>query len=430
MLFILGVILWFETLLIYKWHRDVLNPAFVFSLVFFLAALNLISNIIYLDIEIHLVTVLFITFGVFAFFVGTLITNKVNVCFKLNLFGTRKRRIHTTNKILLLVLAFNFFAIAYITGEVYYLAQQYGDYQGNILGSLSRFAEVSKFGNMGLRIGMISTFLSAVAEAEAFVTGYIIVKNMVDKKRISLLMYCCFFTSFLSTFCQGSRGGVFIIISLIVVWILLYRRQRRLSFKLLKGILCIAILAIAVFQIAGDVVGKTWNVPAYEYFSVYLGFPIYNLDVVLLEGIPEASPVGVASFSGLYRKVFSMLGMDYYPYDYLKDFLNLEGHNTGNVYTIFGYLIADFGYVGSMIALVIIGALMQSFFNSVKKTRHNTSINTIVYGYLLSCIAFSFFSNKICENITVYHLGVLVFGFVWLNLFTRRVAYAHEPINI
>ena len=38
----------------------------------------------------------------------------------------------------------------------------------------------------------------------------------------------------------------------------------------------------------------------------------------------------------------------------------------------------------------------------------------------MSSVAFSFFSNKICENVTIYHIYMFLFVFIILNFLTKK----------
>ena len=49
----------------------------------------------------------------------------------------------------------------------------------------------------------------------------------------------------------------------------------------------------------------------------------------------------------------------------------------------------------------------------------------VLYSYMLVCIAFSFFSNKVCENISFYH----IYMFAFVLLFTRNIKMGLENYN-
>ncbi|MGN8754268.1 O-antigen polymerase [Blautia sp. HCP3S3_C4] len=430
MIYILVFVLIMEFFLIYLVFKDILNPSVVLAIVFIIASLNLLTNVYSIGINIEVETVAVICVGVFAFFLGAMLTYNLRIKLVIRSYGNntsrREKNIFVPKRYMVIMLGFNLLGCIYILREVYSLTIKYAYYNGSILGALSVFAEVSKFGNIGLRVGTISTLLSAILEAEAYVCGYIIVKNIIDKKKNSLLFYSCFVTSLCSTFCQGSRGGIFVIIALITLYIFLYRKRRqtkRINPRLVRRMVIILIVAILVFLFMGIVTGKQWNISFYEYISVYLGFPISNLDTAIKNGIPQAEIPGIVSFGALLKKILPLFGIEVPNYSYLSKFIYLNGHNMGNVYTIFGPLIVDFGYFGMSLLLIIIGSIMQLLYNVANKSESVISISQILYVYFLTCIAFSFFSNKICENITVFHMYELFFVVLWSRLLTKKKIY-------
>lgn len=99
-------------------------------------------------------------------------------------------------------------------------------YQGSILGSLSVYAEVSKFSSIDMKISTISTLLTALCEAEGYMFGYFIAYNLAHKIKTSKMMILCFITAFISTFCQGSRGGIFMILASVIEYIIVYKEKR------------------------------------------------------------------------------------------------------------------------------------------------------------------------------------------------------------
>ena len=431
-IYILVILLGVLVAFIYLLCQDVLNPALIFAIVFFLAAANLATNINSVGVTLHIDTVIYILVGVLAFFIGSIVVSKTtfrissNGYFRFKYFSGR--HVHLPKKKMLIILVFNMVGCAYIMYDVYSLVKNYVGYIGNILGAAGTFATYSKYGDMGLQISGISNILVCVLETESYVIGYIIATNLAKKRKTDLITILCFVTSFISTFCMGSRGGVLIIISIAFMFIMQYRLIRsvkHISMKLVRRMIMVVIFAIIVFQISGTLAQKNWDVPFYEYLSVYVGFPIYNFDVAFNNGIVHTDIFGAASFGGLYKNFLS----DFETYTNFRTFLHLNGHNMGNVYTIFATLTADFGNYGSMIALFVIGFLMQVLYNSAKKDKEELSVKKIVCAFFLVCTAFSFFSNKICEAIIVWRFYWLVFLYIWKIVLTSKKG-EHNNIDI
>ena len=74
-----------------------------------------------------------------------------------------------------------------------------------------------------------------------------------------------------------------------------------------------------------------------------------------------------------------------------------------------------------MIACFIIGIIVEFIYiRTIRNKKNNDEFITILCGYIMSSVAFSFFSNKICENVTIYHIYMFLFVFIILNFLTKK----------
>lgn len=418
-------ILLIELVLVYKVFKNIVQPSFLLVLVFTVSSLNLFTNCFFLNISIGLNTVLIITCGCACFFIGSLLVHyiygkKGNMHQVTSSVDTVEKGIEISNSLLFIITIINLVGCSYIIYNVYTLVVQTFNYSGSILGSLSVFATESKFGTTGIKINTISTIFSCLLEAEAYVIGYVIVKNLVKKISPSIAELVCFTSSFLSTFCQGSRSGVCILISLVLLYVFLYQKQQNLK-NVMKQVffklLLVVCFAVFLFWISGEITGKNWNVSFYEYLSVYLGFPIYNLNHALNIGITQPEIPGLVSFDAILKKILPLINITYAPYTLTREFVYFDGHNMGNVYTIFYYLIADFGVLGMFFFMFLIGGIMQILFEHALNNKQVLSLAEVVLCYFLTTVSFSFFSNKICEVIAVFHIIEVGFAYLWIKIF-------------
>lgn len=423
MIWLLIIVTFLILLLIYLCEKDIISPSFVFCGVFLIAELNVLTNVDKLNVRISEDTFIVVIGGILIFFIGSLIAGYIVKRIKFSPL-LENRELYLNKKNMTVLLFFNIFSIGILLSEVYKLTIEKAMYSGSILGALSVYAEVSKFQSIDMSISTMGTLLAVICEAEGYTLGYIIADNWARKKNVSKVSIWCFITAFLSTFCQGSRGGVFMIIVAIFVFVLAYREERNINnvgFKLIFEMLLVVCLLIGIFQVIGVVTGKMWDISFYDYFSVYLGDPLINLNTKLHEGIIRSQVMGQTSFPTLVKKIFQVCGREIPSYYGLSNFQYYEGHNLGNVYTIFAYLIADYGVLGMFMVLLIIGFCIQSMYIIAKKCKTQTSVERVIWAYMLASVAFSFFSNKICQNITFFRL--IMFVFVWLlmkNMFTRK----------
>lgn len=406
-----------ELVVSYFLDHDILSPSFIFSFVFVLSELNLLTNVSFLDLTLHDITLYVIVGGIACFGVGSLLASKIFIRSRKKMVNIPRNiscasfEKYLNNKYLTFILIINIITILYVTHEVVNIAYSYG-FGGTFFGAIGRYAELAKFSSYDIKISTVSTLLTAFSEAAGYLCAAIIIKCLVNKERPGFLLFLSFITSFISTFCQGSRGGIFMILTSIIIYIILYRAKhgkRHLSGKIVFRISVIMFLGLISFSFAGNIMNKTWNISFYEYLSVYLGFPILNLDIALSSGATLGPFSGFYTFGGILAKIFPLIGLELPKYGALSKFVSFNGHNLGNVYTIFAYLISDFGYCGMSIALMIIGFVSKLIHNIAKNPRESSLVSKILYGYLYCSLAFSFFSNKFCENINYYHFFVFIF---------------------
>lgn len=418
-------ILAFEFLVALAIKRDILSPAVVFSTVFLVAIINVLTNVSEVGIVLHPVTAFVVCGGVFAFSLSSIIGDeffsRVKVRFGLR-YGYNREICFSRNK-MAMMLAFNVMSIVYILSQVYALAASFG-YQGSLLGSMDVYRQQLMWGS-GENLGFLVTLVTALCEAEGYVLGYILAKSLAERKRPKMLTVLCFVTAFASTFCQGNRGGLYMLIATVIEYLILLREikgRRAIGFKLIAKLASIFIVAVAIFFITGMLAGKMWDVPLYEYFSVYMGFPTVILDRRLERGIAPSPMWGYNSFGALIRKIFPMFGLSV-PSQISSNsggFEFLNGHNLGNVATVFPALIADFGYGGMIVALILIGFFSTMLYRVACRAKRVVPVSRILYGYVLTCIAFSFFSNALLQNISFYHFVVVVFMICFSSFLSKK----------
>lgn len=426
MIYVLITFFGLMTYFIFSIQKDIISPEFVFCTVFFISCLNVLTNVDTLRVTIYPVTVIIVMLGTLFFCIGAFIAKRFRSNFR-NIHIKMRRKsgksFLTTKKLLFLVI-FNIISIVYILSEVYIMTVKKAYYQGDILGALSVYAEVSKFSSIDMKVSIISTLLTALCEAEGYVLGYIIVYNLASKLKNSILLLLCFVTAFISTFCQGSRGGIFMILACIIEYIMIYRDKKgsnRISVGIIRRIIMFVCTAVVIFQGYAVVSGKNWNVSFYEYLSVYLGDPLINLNTKINLGIERTKIFGECSFGPLLNNILPKFGIAIPKYTGLAQFQFSNGHSLGNVYTIFAYLIADFGYIGMNLVMLIIGFIGQMIYDAARKRNVNRIFFRILYGYYITCVAFSFFSNKVCENINMYHIYMFIFVFLFTMLIQENL---------
>lgn len=425
MLLLLILISFCEILFIYIVNRDVLSPAFVFTFFLIVAELNVLSNAKSYIFELNSKTLYIVISGIFFLWLGTAFSDRhTNDEFQVLGFVEKKRMISLIqiNKSLLFSLTIFNFLSAYIIFKSVVNVSYANGYSGDIFGALGYYRLISAMSNIKtIRLGALPTILTAITEAEGYVVAFIIALKLSQKSKLGIFLKLTFISSLIVTFCQGDRGGLFLILSFVFYYLLLSRENKIVKQKFVRWKLIISSIFAVIFLFEGSalLMGKNWNVSFYDYFSVYLGDPLVNLNTIIDQGIVRTPIWGYFTFGGILKFVYRNLGWLFPSYEYLQKYQVMNGHALGNVYTIFGYAVSDFGFAGSNVLMFFIGFVCQVFYNFAKKSRSIIPISKLLYGYILACLSFSFFSNKLCESISVFNVIVIIINLLFINLFTR-----------
>lgn len=425
-MFLLIILTLLELIIILFCDKNILSPAVIFALVFFISEFNLLTNITSLGVTIKIDTILVIVLGILFFWLGEQLVARLSFSNK-NTTGLEikvlDRDFCFSNWKLLILIIFNLVSTVFIAKTVVSLTYGAG-YTGNFWGAFGRYRELSAIGgDTNLRLSTVPTLLTSLTKAEGYVVAFIVAKLLVKKEKVSCLMWITLITAFITTFCQGDRGGLVLAIAFLFDYIFLMEKDGRynelFTFRNLLKLILLLIIVLFVFNISAVIAGKRWDVSFYQYFSVYLGGPIVNLNELLESGIPSSPLWGYFTLGNIIQFVYRHIGK-FFPLFNINAFNIFNGINTGNVYTIFAYLISDFGYVGCQIALFFLGILMQLGFNIAKKSKSNFSISIILYSFFLGCLSLSFFSDKVFENVSIFNLYTLVFNFFFVLFLSSR----------
>lgn len=422
---LLVLVLFLELCMVYSMDKCIVSPSIVLNASFLLASINLLTNIKSYHVELSIQTVLIIALGILSFRLGTVIAKKVNVRKKVFITFSKKyaytiEDIVLPFSVLFFITVFNIITTIYVTHKVVMLTRGYG-YIGANLGALGRYRELGTVYGSKVYLGLLPTLMTALSEANGYVLGCILANALAsnieeEKKNINIWFFMAFFSSFISTFSQGARGGFFLILSVIVLYLLNLYDSGKLLIRI-RSVVKIILLSTCIlflFNYFAILINKNWNVSHYEYLSVYLGNPIINLNSYIAEGMIKSPFIGYYSFRPILANLSGKFGFVLPPFN-LGRFRFLNGHNLGNVYTIFAYIIADFGIIGSFIYLGALGIIMQIFNNNLKTNLHRLSVKRIIYAYFIVSLSFSFFSNKVAENLSFYHIYVWIFEFFYIK---------------
>lgn len=422
-----------ELIMILYFEKNILSPAFIFALAFVISEFNALTITLVLGLNISETTCLVIIIGILSVWLGVFFPKHLSTDMRkfpsISLNGSNykienflNREFSLQNWKLLILIIFNVISAVIIARSVVTITYGAG-YSGNFWGAFGRYRELYALGNnKNLRLGMLPTLLTSLTKAEGYVVTYIIAKLLTTHRKVSFFLWLTFITALLTTFCQGDRGGLILILAFGFDYIFFMQKNNQykklFTFKNFVKLILIVAVALFIFDMSAVVSGKRWKVSFYEYFSVYLGGPIINLNDLLQRDF--SSPIfGYFTFGNIIQFFYRAVGKAF-PVFRIGWFNIFNGMNTGNVYTIFAYLISDFGFIGCQLILFGVGVIMQILFNISNKSRVNFSMTTLVYCFFLACLALSFFSDKLFENISVFNVYTFIFNFIFIGFLSRK----------
>ena len=409
MLYLLIILLLVLLFIIYNAaHKDISNPAFLFTAPFIIMCIVVVFFKKQWDFELGVKTFFVILFGNIFFFIGTLIASKLhkkNSGINSKLFNKDDL---SEKKGLLYIVLLTFQAFCYVTKIKYII--NFGTSHG-IANNLSKcivyYNNVLKFTTneviqfpTWLAIGLdICAMFGIICSCQ--LAYRIISKN--SNKKISILILMNYILSIFGGLLSGGRGGAIQpIVSLLIAYLIfLYKKQSSDNGITFKSILFITLCIIATVYFF--IVSLTW-IGRYEvhmvgrYISNYIGAQLLNLNYMLYsDNIIYSTIPGQETFFPIIQKISKILSIDKWSNYYVgAQSIDIVGYNTGNVFTCFYSYIKDLGYIGVLILPLLFGFLSQLLYEKAAKSSTSApiSFSIIVYSYYSYIIVFSFFADK------------------------------------
>lgn len=395
--------------------KELIAPAVLFNLSFFLASLFAWINqkkwLLYLSKSTYLVIVLgILEYILISYFIKFLFRKKVPVRDGNNI------KIYSSNRRLNLVILIQLINI----GIIYHYSKQ--------VTGMTSFQEISYSlnmasvqGNEEISLPQIATVLNIINMAIGYWGEYCFSKNTIYKEKKNRIQYIVIaIMGMFSPFMGGYRGStIYLIIALIVYFLLFIKNKyKKVKIKYLFMILLLVAILISLFQLSATLVGRdVSSLSPFEYISMYIGAEIKNLDIFIRNGMfPVKNEVfGRQTFASIIPTISKILNLNLPRYRPILPFQSVNGYSLGNVYTTFYPWLYDFGYIGIFLMTILASSITQIIYELSKKNieKKAVSVSTLLYGYIASLVFLSFFSNKLFEN---FNTSLVYMIIVWLIL--------------
>ena len=302
---------------------------------------------------------------------------------------------------------------------IYALSIEYGNTEGyfGMIRTIRPFIERNE-----LVFDRWISYRNQIAQAIAYVFFYMFAYNRICARvrSLHLLLPVAFYMPFpiLST----ARLAVFFpAIYIIAVTIILYQKRNRFmpaaKFNAMKYLIGGGIVFIAIFFVMGALTGKTISDRRTPFIILahYIGLSIPALDALVHQSIVETAYIGSHSLHGIYRALQKIdpTAPSVPLFDPLVRFADIDT----NVYTALGHYFIDFGFVGTVLIMWILGAFYTFFYNAVKRRQKNFALLLMCYG----AFCYPLFLISISERVFFDLLGTTSIYTLTLLFLSKKI---------
>ncbi|WP_427114298.1 O-antigen polymerase [Megasphaera sueciensis] len=271
-----------------------------------------------------------------------------------------------------------------------------------------------------------------LAQSITYFYLYIIIYNAIftgfKRNQLLMLIPVCFYIPFI-ILTTGRMALMIMIIYCVVTIGVLYPKKYGQSIKVrlkLLGILSMAGLFFTiVFLLLGFFTGKVIgeNRTPFIIFSHYAGLSIPALDALLNKSIIVSNYIGSNTMLGIYR-IANGLGMHLPEVQIFLPFTQFN-HIDTNVYTAMGRYICDFGYIGMMMVMWILGVLYTSLYTLVMSNKVRPFLIILYATY-----SFPLFLSSIDERFFLDILGTSLIYTIIISLILYQLLLSENTFNL
>ncbi|WP_281775463.1 O-antigen polymerase [Bifidobacterium ruminantium] len=411
---LLFTLLFLLVLLLLMYRGDFAEPSVLFVLGFILSTFNGLTNYQAWNFNLSLQTYVVVVIGALLFLVTSY---AVKSSFHAVMFGRKRSREYKKPRNITLPLwvyiaglLFTCLSLLIVSRHVIAVTLPYGG-NGSLSQAIGLYDKVNKFSTKSVGISGLASLMCLSVNAMAYVWLFLAMRSFVIQtlKKDYLALVNALATVPMTLMLGGRNTLIQLGVAIFTYW-LLFRRQNnnwkstRLRFRTVAW--CIVVIAISLisFKPLLSLMGrKTDATSTYEYLSIYIGASLKNLDAFLTNSMNPALAVGptqwgdmtLASTRASFPQLFGKTTIDWMRW---QPFQRYNGEELGNVFTTYYAFIFDWGFIGAMVAIVLIAALSQLCYeNVVYALQYGTSgvpLSMMLYGAIGYCCAFSFFSNR------------------------------------
>ena len=375
-------------------NKDFLRPSVVFSVGFLYSSLILAANTNNWDYELSMPTVLLISASQLAFWLGERLGFRVSAPpWRQPTNSLRSEKILDKRADMLFglgfVLCLSLLLVRARNVSNIVAAYGTGDY---LLASVRAYGRGEESFSAGLKF--LEVFCSVFAYHFLHRFFWLSSRFNVRRFRYLILISMLIIASILSSDRSGILGVIFVST---LIWLFTLRslnRQISIPFKTVRNIFLVLLTGLFLFAALGNLTGKTQRFGVVDSIMVYSAGSLGALDI-FLQSHDKEPQFGYHTFESI-KRIGSLLGFkvkynsDYYGHG---DFV-IVGRVTNNIYTCFRHYVFDYGWMGTEILLILLGACWGFYYRKFVFFRLYHPVNYVIYSNLVLFVFFSFLTER------------------------------------
>ena len=410
-----AILLLLSCLFLFVYRGDFLAPSFLMSATMTISTFFAMVNVNRWDLHVGIATSIVIISSIIAFGAGGIWCSS---CYAHSNFNvTISNQVpYKINNYVLTFLSIVMIVLCYFSfREMYALSVLLGNTEGyrNII----RVVRLAIEGHQ-IHLSRWMNYRHLLAQLIAYFYIYIFSFNTIfcgfKWREIRSLVPVLLFIPFI-ILTTGRMALMILLIYSVMLIAILYQKKNGSTVKIKAKLFWIFSLTggifVLLFFLLGIFTGKTISADRTPFIIIshYAGLSIPALDVFLNQPTVVSNHIGSNTLLGVYRAI-NHFGLHLPEVQIFLQFTQFNGINT-NVYTAMRRYIQDFGYVGTVIIMWLLGTLYTGFYCFI--TKKDTSPLAII---LYAIYVFPLFLSSIDERFFLDIIGTSLFytiGVAW-----------------
>lgn len=379
-------------------RNDVFSPPIVMVGVFIICAtVGLLRYNDWNIAEYSLKSVLLLSVGIFSFLSASLVVFSFQKKQKSIPMPINRERMDISPIYVMFSLFFGAFIVFMIYQKMEAILLLAGYPQKGITHLISSYHLLSLFSPEKYHIPALIIYSMHIVTVNAMVCLYVLIHNCCfhKRKRKDILYAICFLYWPLYSLLVSSRIEIMVMMAMTIYLIYFFSsmryvkivKVRRKIFKLGSKMLMAFLAFFIVLTVFLGRKESFSDIKVFNYLTVYISAGIRNFD--LFVNNPPLSGHGLETLPSINSIMYKCFGIGEY-HSLPLEFRNINGQNTGNIFTCFRRYYYDFGVVGLIVIPFLLGLIITGLYYKVKRQCNNNILGfeILLFSYFARCVFF------------------------------------------